>query len=76
MFKVRTVPSRFSWTKKEEPDYLSLPHPDLREKALGRHPLEQPGLATWLGQNTRSKAKHGAEAFTESPSSGLGDSVC
>lgn len=50
MFKVRTVPSRFSWTKKKEPDYFSLPRPgDLREKALGRHPLEQPGLATWLG---------------------------
>lgn len=33
----------------------------LREKTFVKHHLEQPGLATWLSQATRSEAKHGME---------------
>lgn len=47
----------------------------LREKAFVKHHLEQPGLATWVSQATRSEAKHGMEDLTKSSSRGLGDKV-
>lgn len=77
VFKVRASHSRFSW-KREKKDLMvfpCLPLETLREKAFVKHHLEQPGLATWLSQATRSEAKHGMEDLTKFSSRGLGDKV-
>lgn len=47
----------------------------LREKAFVKHHMEQPGLATWLSEVTRSEAKHVMGDLTKFSSRGLGDKV-
>lgn len=80
MFKVRALHSRLFMKrgKKRNLNLIIFPWLALetqREKALVKHHLEQPGLAIWLSQATRSEAKPGIEDLTKFSSRGLGDSV-
>lgn len=75
-FKVNASCSRFSWRRKKRPDYFSLSCPGmLRKQAFVKHHLEQPGLAAWLSQATRSKAKHRMQDLAKFSGRGLGDKV-
>ena len=47
----------------------------LRKQAFVKHHLEQPGLAAWLSQATRSKAKHRMQDLAKFAARGLGDKV-
>lgn len=47
----------------------------LRKQAFVKHHLAQPGLAAWLSQATRSKAKHRMQDLAKFSARGLGDKV-
>ena len=47
----------------------------LRKQAFVKHHLEQPGLAAWLSQATRSKAKHRMQDLAKFSGRGLEDKV-
>lgn len=74
MFKVRASHSRSSCKREKKLKYFffyCLAVETLVEKTLVKRHLEQPGLVTWLGQTTRSKAKHRIKDLTKFSGRGL-----